>query len=86
MQQGCALQFSVVIMVDQVERSKANPRKLTIFVHLVSADFESKQWDQVLVADCCISEIVCFETQGRISATKVQLIKQEFSRRNTWKQ
>ena len=45
MQQGCALQFSVVIMVDQVERSKANPRKLTIFVHLVSAGFETKQWD-----------------------------------------
>ena len=45
MQQGCVLQFSVVIMVDQVERSKANQRKLTIFVHLVFANFKTKQWD-----------------------------------------
>ena len=45
MQQGCVLQFSVVIMVDQVERSKTNPRKLTVFVHLVFAIFKTIQWD-----------------------------------------
>ena len=44
MQQGCVLQFSV-IMVDQVEHSKANPRKLTVFVHLVFAIFKKIQWD-----------------------------------------
>ena len=52
------MQFSVVSVVDQVERSNAKRRKLTIFVYLVSAHFKANQWSQVLVRDCFISEIV----------------------------
>ena len=58
MQQGCFLQFSAVSVVDQVESSNAKRRKLTIFVHLVSAHFKENQWNQVVVRDCFISEIV----------------------------
>ena len=52
------MQFSVVSVVDQVERSNAKRRKLTIFLYLASAHFKANQWSQVLVRDCFISEIV----------------------------
>ena len=45
-------------MVDQVESSNAKRRKLTIFVYLASAYFKANQWNQVVVRDCFISEIV----------------------------
>ena len=51
------MQFSVVSVVDQVERSNAKRRKLTIFLYLASAHFKANQWSQVLVRDCFISEI-----------------------------
>ena len=52
------MQFSVVSVVDQVERSNAKRRKLTIFLYLASAHFKANQWSHVLVRDCFISEIV----------------------------
>ena len=45
------LQFSVVSVVDQVERSNAKRRKLTIFVYLAPAHFKANQWNQVVVKD-----------------------------------
>ena len=45
------MQFSVVSVVDQVERSNAKRRKLTIFLYLASAHFKANQWSQVLVRD-----------------------------------